>query len=68
MIKNREEKTHKVIVGTKTKQTSEILVQIEKKTKKKHNNHQHNTDEGRQEMGDDINIAQMMVGKQWVKN
>ena len=33
---------------------------------KKHKKHQHNTYEGRQEVGEDINITQMMVGKQWV--
>ena len=29
---------------------------------KKHNEHQYNTDEGGQAMGEDINITQMMVG------
>jgi len=35
---------------------------------KKHNKNQHNTDEGGQVMGEDIDITQMMAGKQWVKN
>ena len=36
-----------------------------KSTKKKHNKQQHNKDEGGQARGEDINITQVMVGKQW---
>ena len=48
-------------------QTNEWNFSTDRK-KQKHNKHQHNTDEGEQAMGEDINITQMMVGKQWVKN
>ena len=34
------------------------------KEKQQQNKHQHNTDEGGQAVGEDINITQMMVGKQ----
>jgi len=48
-----------------------VIVRTETLTKtedEKNNKHQHNTDEGGQAMGEYINITQMMVGKQWVKN
>jgi len=48
-----------------------VIFTVERKKradKKKHNKHQHNTDEGGQAMGEDINITQMMAGKQWVKH
>jgi len=47
---------------TRTKQTSENF-STDKKNER--NKHQHNTDEGGQAMGEDINITQVMVGKQW---
>jgi len=44
-----------------------ILVPIEKKkTKNKHDKHQHNTDEGGQAMGEDINIITQMIW--WASN